>query len=510
MGATDSGLNAGAFRQTEETATTVEEAYKRAFADFQYFSRIAAPHIMLFDWPPEYIAIFTMLMKAVIERDKAKIGLVIRFALGLPRGFAKTTFIKILVCWLVIYGAIDFILVVCATEPLAENFLADVHETLGSENMETVYGNWRANLARDHAQIKKCSYRQRLVILAAIGSGTSVRGLNLGHSRPDMIICDDMQTKENAESDTESLHLLTWFTGTLLKVRSPFFCMILYIGNMYPQNCILQKLDENPYWISLITGCILSDGRSLWEQLKPLDSLYEDYRHDEAMGLAYIWFAEMMNQPLLDKISLLPDGTIPVCTLTEEQVTPEAGFLIIDPSGFKKGSDDNVIGAFLVMRGIPYMMRLIADLLNPLQLVEQAVEVATTFGIRVIFIESVAYQSTLQFWFIEYLKKLHLENHFILVEVKPKNRTKEGRIRVSVQQLLAKMWYIVNVVARQRYLFQALAYKLGKKGNKDDMLDMAAYIEDVRTPENWSIVLGANMSAADVPQARVRSNNTPF
>lgn len=494
----------------QEFTSTAQAAYKQGFEDFQYFSRLAVPSTIIFNWPPEYIAIFTMLVKAVLERDKAKIGLYIRFALGLPRGFAKTTFIKVLVCWLVIYAEIDFILVVCATEPLSENFLADVNDILGSYNMETVYGTWRANLAVDNAQLKKASYRQRLIILAAIGSNTSVRGLNIGNARPNMIICDDMQTKENAESDAESLRLLTWFTGTLLKIVSPFFAMVVYIGNMYPQNCILLKLQENPYWTSLVTGCILADGKSLWEELKPIEALYKDYCHDEAMGLAYIWFAEMMNQPLLEKISLLPLGTIPQATLTINELVPEAGFAIIDPSGFKKASDDNVIGFFLVCQGIPYMVKLIADTLNPKDVIEKTILGCALFNIRVIFVEGVAYQSTLRFWFNELLGKAGLANHYMISEVSPKNRAKEGRIRVSVQQLLSKTWWIVCPEARQRYLFQALAYKLGKPNNKDDILDVGAYVEDVRDPENWALVNSLPLNAQEQAKAMVVGNNTPF
>lgn len=491
-------------------STTVQEAYTRGFSDFQYFSKCAIPYIIRFNWPDEYIAIFVMLVKAVLDKDKKAIGTTIRFALGLPRGFAKTTFIKVLVAWLVIYGGMKFLLVVCATEPLSENFLADVHEILSSANMEKIYGAWAANLATDNAKVKKCAYRQGIIILAAIGAGTSVRGLNIGHERPDIILLDDAQTKENSQSDTESARFVEWFAGTLLKARSPFFSIVVYIGNMYPQNCLLAELQKNSYWISLVTGCILADGKSLWPALRPLESLYEEYCHDEALGLAYIWFAEMMNQPLMDLVSLLPDGTIPLCPYTEEQLIPEAGFMIIDPAGFKKGADDNVVAAFHVQKQIPYMRRLIAAILDPKELIHQAVQVALELQIRVIFIESVAYQATLKFWFQNELSLIGLTNHFTLVEINPRNKKKEGRIRVSVQQLLAKTWYIINVVARQRYTFQALAYKIGKPKNRDDILDAGAYIEEVRTPEHWAAVMSMPLNGPTVVTAHVQANNTSF
>lgn len=492
--------------KNELIKVSVEDAFRKGFDDFQFFAAVCLPQVMQFLLPALYISIWLMLVKAQSAEDRAR---VVRSALALPRGFAKTTFIKLLVCWLIVYDRVTFVLVVCATEPLAENFIADVNDMLGSPNMERIYGAWTSNLAIDNQKLKKASYRRRIVIAAAIGSGSSVRGLNIAHERPDFLICDDMQTKENADSDTESLRLLQWFTGTLLKAVSPFFAMVVYVGNMYPKNCILLKLKENVYWTSLITGCILNDGKSLWEELHPIKALFETFKHDEALGLAHIWFAEMMNDPISDNLSLLPDGMVPVSPLQVKDMVPDAGFAIIDPAGFKSGADDNVIGFFLVQKAIPYMVRLDAGSFNPLEVIKKTVEGCLAHNIRVIFIEAVAYQQTLKFWFEVELKRTGLKDHFTLVELSPKNRAKEGRIRVSVQQLLSKTWFIADLDARHRYVFQAMSYKIGKTKNKDDILDVGAYVEDVRA-DFWDLVHSVQLNKPVNNTARVVGNNTPF
>ena len=486
---------------------TIVDAFEKGFTDFQFFAEVALPDVMRFKFPPLYIAIWLMLVKAHTAEERAR---VIRFALGLPRGFAKTTFIKVLICWLICYDKVSFVLTVCATEPHARNFIADLNDILASPNMEKVYGAWTVNLALDQQELKKCSYRRRLVIIAAIGSGTSVRGLNIGHERPDFIICDDMQTKENADSDAESMRLLQWFIGTLLKAVDPLRSMVVYIGNMYPLNCILYKLKENPYWTSLITGAILADGGSLWEELRSLDSLYEEYKHDENLGLAFIWFAEMMNDPIVGQISLLPSGTIPTCPLRVEEIIPNAGFIVIDPAGFKRAADDNVVAAFLVQEQVPYQVALSAGTYTPLKVIEEAVRIALLFNIRVIFIESVAYQQTLKFWFEHIVEKVGLKEHFVVVEITPKGKNKDNRIRVSIHQLLDKTWYIADPDARQRYMFQALSYKVGKTTNRDDILDADAYIEDIRNDEHWALIHSLPMNAPEDLQAGVIANNTPF
>ena len=488
--------------QFQETEFNIEKAYVRGFQDFQFFAKLAAPEVMAYDFPDLYIGIWIMIAKATNEKARARL---LRYLLGLPRGFAKTTFIKILICWLIVYDKINFPLLVCATEDLARLFLADIDSILGSPNMEKVYGAWTANKAVDNNEMKKAMYRKHVVTIKAIGAGTSVRGINVDNDRPDCIACDDMQTKENSESDTDSFRLLVWFTGTLLKCVTPLRpSVIIYSGNMYPSNCILLKLSENSHWTSLITGCILADGRSLWEKLHPIESLYEVYKHDESLGLAYIWFAEMMNQPILEKVSLLPNGMIPTCPFVEvEDLAPEAGFIVIDPAGFKNGADDNVIAAFLVKGDKVYCKKMVAGNLNPEEVIKAAITMALELDIRVIFIEAVAYQQTLKFWFNITLKQKNLAEHFILVDITPRNKAKEGRIRVSVQQLLAGTWYLMDVEARQQYTFQALKYKIGKPKQRDDILDTCAYIEEVRTPEHWSVVLS-------YPLQDIRESNAPL
>jgi len=494
---------------------SAEALFTRGATDFQFFAGLCIPHVMRYPFPPLYIAIWQMLITAVTREDRER---VLRYALGLPRGFAKTTFLKILLVWMVVYDKISFALIVGATERLSQNFLSDVNDILSSPNIEAIYGPWNVNLATDNKEEKKASYRRRIVILIAAGAGTAVRGINLAYMRPDFLLCDDMQSKENATSETESNALLDWFVGTLLKVVDPFFSTMIYSGNMYPavDNCILAKLQNNPEWTTLITGAILADGQSLWESVRPIDALWKDFKHDEALGRSHIWFAEMMNQSTLEGVSLLPNG-IPDPPLTTDEIIPDAGFMLIDPAGLKKISDDNVVTANYVIGSTVAVQRLIAGKTDPIlpiqtpkEVIEATITIAQELGIRIIGIEGVAYQATLEFWFREVLQEKGLENHFIFIDLAPHGVQKEKRIINSIKNLMDKSWFFADPDARQRYTFQALSYKLGKPKQKDDILDTCAYIEEMRRPENWSTVLSVPMSGPVANYEGLTGYATPF
>lgn len=483
------------------------EAYKRGFEDFQFFAALAMPTVMKHPLPLFYIAIWRMLVQA--WGDPARMAKILRFALGLPRGFAKTTFIKILICWFFVYDYSKFVLIVCADEPLAYNLLGDIDHILASPNMEAIYGKWAVNKAIDNKEQKTAIYRKIPRVLVAVGANSSVRGLNIHNERPDFILFDDMQTSDNAKSDTESATLLERFTGTFLKLVSPDFALVCYIGNMYPANCILAKLRDNKAWTSLITGCILADGKSLWPELHPIAALYEGFKHDEAMGLAHIWFAEMMNDPILSRVSLLPDGVIPECPFTEEDYErATTGFIVIDPAGLRKMSDENVILANLVIDDKPVIVDGHGGIQNPEEVIKKALEFCITYNISVIGIESVAYQQTLCFWMMKFIKETPGLDHIQVVELSPAGRQKEMRIISWTQSVLAQTYY-VSGEARLKILWQALAYKLGKKDNKDDWLDAGAYGEDMRS-NYWEVLLSAVRTINQAPRPAVIGNNVGF
>ncbi len=484
------------------------DAYKKGHHDFDFFSKLCLPHILDFPFPVQYLSIWQMLVAARTDAERAA---VLRFALGLPRGFAKTTFIKILICWFICYGYAKFVLTVCADEPLAYNLLADIDGILGSKNMEKVYGPWTINKGIDNKEKKTCIYRGHVVILVACGFNSNIRGLNIENERPDILFFDDAQTPECAQSDTESVAFVTRFVGTFLKLIDPQGALIIYVGNMYPGNCLLAKLRDSKSWISLITGCILADGSSLWPELHPVDVLYEGFKNDVSLGMGHIWFAEMMNDPIEQKTSLLPDGILPECPYTETDILERAlgGCVIIDPAGYRTLSDENIVGVHLVMDDQNIVF---ADgkggVVDPEKVIVQAIEYCLTYNLSVIGVETVAYQQTLKFWLEKYIAEQGLD-HIIVVELSPAGRKKVFRIIQWIKEVLAGSCHVFGHV-RAKILWQALSYKIDKKDNRDDWLDDAAYILDVRA-DYWEEILKTMIDVTPKKgQAHVMINNTSF
>lgn len=496
---------------------TQDEAYERGRVDFNFFSALVLPDVCTSPWPPMYIIMWQL----VVTRPPEQVGEILRFALGLPRGFAKTTFVKLLLCYLIVYGKAKYILIVAANEDLATNILADIDSMLGDPQVESIYGAWAANLTVKNNKEKICIYNGKKIILYAIGSLSGVRGINKDNHRPDFILCDDMQTKENDESESERTRLLKWFTMTLLKcISTRGDRVVAYLGNMYSEDCILYKLKHMPEWRSLITGAILSDGQSLWPAVHSLKSIIDSYYHDEQLGLAGDWFAEIMNDPqaaheklLKGELKMLPEDSLPDKT---------AAFLTIDPAGYRKTSDDNVVVAHGIRNGLATIEEMQGGVWDPKQLIEVAILMCIRHDCNLIAVESVAYQQTLCFWLDFWLKEHGLEHEITVVEVKPHGRHKESRIREFLGEATGvryedskweegePTYYFVDLEAKAQVTWWANKYKIGKTDNRDDWLDAPAYGLDVRRDYGHAIGLRKKTNRFKVKRSNRHRTNTPF
>lgn len=455
--------------ETAELQTSSEEAAELTRKDLNFLGMLADPEEFTMSFPPFYIALFGMLTAC---KNKLE-----RFAIGIPRGFAKTTFIKLLCLWYILFSRKQFILIVGASEDLAVNTLSDICDLLGGANIRKLFGNWQHAIEVDTQTLKVFHFRGRNIILRAIGAGTAVRGINRKNKRPDVIIMDDVQKRETSENKELSDQLLKWILGTLMKARSNDGCTYIYVGNMYPQNCILEKLKNNTQWTSFIVGGILADGSSLWEELRPVEELISEYQSDAEMGHAEIFISEILNSTDIASASGIDINKIPVLPPYYEDADPEGSFILIDPSSGKKQGDDCTIEHYSVCDGKPIFDQLVTGTFSPLETIRAAVKMGMERNTRLIAVEGVAYQSTLLFWFEHFCEQEGITG-FYFVELSPKGQAKNNRIKRGLLRLLSSEIYLHPSI-RSQVLHQITEWNPLKINNKDDIIDPLGYVEEV-------------------------------
>ena len=445
------------------------EAASLAKQDLNFLGMLAAPEEFSFQFPPFYLALFN-----IFTTSKDKLS---RYAIGIPRGFAKTTYLKLLCLWYILFSDKQFILIVGASEDLAINTLSDICDLLDSPNIRALFGNWELHAEIKTQALKVFHFRGRDIILKAIGAGTAVRGINRKNKRPDVIIMDDVQKRELAESKELSEQLLRWILGTLMLARSNFGCTYIYVGNMYPQNAILERLKNNSQWTSFIVGGLLSDGSSLWEELRPAEELISEYQSAKEMGHPEIFLSEILNSTDIVGASGIDISKIPQLPPYYEGAEPEGSFILIDPSSGKKDGDDCTISHYSVCDGKPVLDHIVSGTFTPIETIEAALKLGMQFNTRLIGVESVAYQSTLLFWFEHYCRTEGISG-FEFIELSPKGQAKNNRIKKGLLKLLAGEIYLAPSV-RSIVLNQISTWNPLKVNNTDDIIDPIGYVDEV-------------------------------
>lgn len=455
------------------------------------------------EFPETHQAYWALLTSAALNDDEREL----RYALGLPRGFAKTTLIKMFIVWLILFSKRKFFVLVSASLTLAQNGLSDVMDFLNLPKVQEIWGFWDRNVEKNTEDLKKFEFRGRNIILVALGAGSSTRGLNIKNERPEVVICDDAQTKECADSQTLNDAFVTWFLGTLYKARSYKRSLFVYIGNMYNDQCLLYKLKENPYWISLITSAILNDGTSIWPALRSVQSLIDEFNSDLSLGKGHIFLAEVMNDPQagfqngLDFTNLKP-YPYPI------DMKADAHFTTIDPALGKKSSDNTAIVDHGLIDGKLIVWDAVAEKLDDTKTVEEGLKLTLLHGGSLICVENAGYQATLAGYFQRTMVQRGITG--IAIEpLSPKGIAKNDRIMNFLRKIISGEVLLHPRVAA-KFLWKAVRFNPLKKDNDDDLLDAAAYGDPALQEFADQITYNAPQFDAEYESATVETGAQPL
>jgi hypothetical protein len=488
----------------ERNAFEKDEIVEACRIDLDFLAAMAMPDVYKYGFSSTHKVAWQILTGGILDGSKKFLQL----ALGIPRGHAKTTLIKLFILWCILFTNRKFFLVTCSIETHAINIIADVARMLQEPNIISVFGDYRSGLETDTKQLKKFNFRERDIVIFGIGAGGAVRGSNLNNERPDVIIMDDIQTREDAQSPIISKDLMDWMVGTLMKSKSQTRCLFLFAGNMFPTpHSILKQLKTNSTWIKFISGGILADGKALWPEHRPLPDLLEELHNDMAMGRAHIFFAEVMNDTEVGINSQVDYSRFPPWKWCSYDV-PQGKFIIIDPSQ-GKGKDNDVIMRCEVYDGVIGIRAIIEEGFSPKNLILRALIEAIQSGTYVIAIESMAYQSTLLFWFEEVCKD-HGISGISFLPIYTNTISKNSRIQKIVQAMQATNELVLHPDVRSLVQAQIKDWNPLKRDNVDDILDAASNAPKVLADYAMDILTPSNLMVIETDRAKVQEDNHAF
>lgn len=472
-----------------EIADSVEEEFLQEYyatnelreamqQSMDWFAGISLPEVATMKFPDWYAWLWERLTESLLAEGRN----FDHYAVGLPRGHGKTMVVKLLVLFAILFSDRRYVLVIGANLKKAEAILSDIANMLDSPNIRRIFGCWRSDMDKDTTNLKIFTFSGRKIILEAAGQGTAIRGSNQDNARPDLMVFDDAQTKECAESIVESDSFANWFHGTALKAKSPIRCTYIYIGNMYKDlklvdtpgkeiyACMLRNLHRSAEWTSFVVGGILSDGSALWEELQPIEQLLAEFRRDFDAGRADIFFAEVLNDPQTTVSHFLDADRIGFFEI-EPEYQHQGNFIVIDPATSKATPDQIAMGYHEMYDNVPVLVELINDKFPAPKIVSTALEIAVRRNCTLIIVEANAFQYSLIDWFHFFCGQMGITG----IHIEPmynKGMSKNARILNFFKQWESGK-YLTTKDCRGKLLSQALVFDPKITTNVDDMLDMA-------------------------------------
>ncbi|MND22526.1 hypothetical protein D3C80_129070 [compost metagenome] len=440
-----------------------------AKTDLDFLSALAMPSVFEFGWPRILLGVWAWLCQEIQPARYFP-----NMALGLPRGFGKTTLVKLFVLWCILFTNRKFILVMSATAHHAQNIIRDVASMLDEPNIKKVFGDWRLGIETDNKDVKIFGFRGRTIILAGLGAGGSVRGLNVDNARPDVMIFEDVQTREDADSQKVSEDLEKWMLGTAMKAKSPKGCMTLFIANMYPTpHSLLKKLKKNKHWAKFICGGILEDGTSLWEDLQPIKQLLTEYLRDADSGHPEIFHAEVLNDENASLNNLVDFSKLKPYPFEDDDIAG-GKFIVIDPATDKANADAVSVGYFEVHgNSEPVLIEVTEGRLSPKETIMEAIRMCAAHNCYLVVIESNSYQYTLKWWSEELCRQLGIVG-ITFIDIYSGRMSKNSRI-LNMFKSYQKGEQWVHPRCRSLVHSQISGFNPLKTDNIDGLLDLLTY-----------------------------------
>ena len=217
----------------------------------------------------------------------------------IPRGNSKTTIAICVIIYLILYQLSKFALYVSESSSHAEMQVKNVREEFEeNEVIHAIFGN----LVPDRNSPKRWTdghiETTTGATLIARGRNAQVRGLLRKASRPDLIVCDDIEDEESVATPEQRVKARNWFFKSLMPVIGKINkdARIVVLGTLLHKDALLNVIKKDPRWICVHFGSIDRDGDAIWPFNMTLDELSAEKQAAIATGTLDAFYMEYMNE----------------------------------------------------------------------------------------------------------------------------------------------------------------------------------------------------------------------
>lgn len=443
---------------------------------------VARPYFPL-ETPPFHKEILDL----ISNKDNRRVGVIA------PRGHAKSTTVDMTYpLWAGCFEQEEFIVIISDTYTQAAEFINALKDEFeNNPKIKWLFGNMKGDDWQDGEFVLSNGIKY-----AAKGSGMKIRGIRHRHTRPTLMIFDDIENDENIKSAEQRQKLYHWFTKAAIPAlarggRAVVIGTILHFDSLV--NKVMKQQDVFKSWHTRIFYAITTeeDGteRALWPEHRSLEKLraMRDDPSDQDFIGSITFAQEYQHKPFSEEDAIIQPDWIKEC---EPSQVPDkharlARVLTIDPAASERQTADftAMIVADLYTDGNVYIRAIRNQRTSPSVTADTVRELDEIYKPQVIGIE----KGALGLVFRDLLEGLPV------IGLEPDKDKVRRLLAVSRFFEAGRVYTVKNIQNGQAFREQLIEFP---KGTHDDMVDAAAYAVRLLFVEGANQVSSKDFQAA--------------
>ncbi len=319
------------------------------------------------------------------------------------------------------------------------------------------------------------------VRIEAYGKGGSIRGLSYKDRRPKIVIIDDPQDVEDAESEAINETDWNWFVSDVMFLGQN--ARVFLIGNNLGEKSIIERVFTQAESLKFKTMRIpaIVDGQSAWPSKYTIESIEAERENFRKLGKIDIWMREKMCEALSDEMRTFHKEDIMHYdpALISELSKKCNIFIAVDLAiSEKKSADYTAIPVVGVNSDNQwFILDCVYGRFDPSTTIDHIFNLVRRWHPIIVGIEKVAFQRAL-IHFV--MKEMPIRNTFFCIQQLEAEKQKELRIKALQPRFKAKtVWLPQKASWLDEMETELLRFP---KCLHDDLIDALAYIETFSYP----------------------------
>lgn len=362
-----------------------------------------------------------------------------KIAIAAPRGIGKTTLARTVASKGILFRDVHFISYVSNSATVAEMQTENIkRELMSNRVIKDLFGDVKisaSGLDETFSKMAWVAYGNTLVLPR--GAGQQVRGLIWDKYRPQLIIIDDLEKKDEVLNEDNRAKMKEWFFSDLMNSVNRYAndWRVIYIDTLKHEDSLLQTLVDSSDWESIVLSICDDNYNSLAPGYMSTEEIRAEAKAHDEKGMLDVFSMEFMNMPVS-----LRDATFKQEYFNRYRETDKdfienkknlENVILVDPAKTVKlhSAESAIVGVGIDTASARiYVRDIVAKKMYPDELYNEMFGMGTRLGARVLGVEVTSLNEFItQPIRNEIIKRINSGQFFELVELKARAK-KEDRI----------------------------------------------------------------------------------